>query len=308
MDNFREVYKDICKSCREKLEQQQKNCRTSLISFILIAASITSAIALFLHMAFPGKNGVYMALLILFAGLSSIIFVGKSIINGFGAKYKNVIINEILKRYDKNLLYRAIGGVTLEEYHKGFKDDSEELNTEDYIYGITENGIKFKMSQIEAFHEEETTDENGVTRTEEVIDYRGVYGFAQIKYIAQNFIYVAPDRKINRFQDERVELEMAEFENDFDVFADNKIYLMKVFKPNVIEEFAKLKEKGIKKLELIINRNMIYFRYAVADIFKPPVRKDVLDEEVILSYVNTIEGPLEIINTIEEAIRSEMEV
>ena len=303
MKNFEEVYEKLCTNSKEKLESEKNNYRKAsrkITMIIAIIAIIITAICIMLM----GKNSFVYVLPIALMVTVLIIFIIVNVKkNKYGVFYKNNVINEILENYEKNLKFDAKGGITLGEYHEGFNDQSESISSEDLIYGTTENGIEIKMSQIRATHEEITTDGDGNTTTTTVTDYDGVYGIAKINNSSKSNIIISKNSKFGRYKGERIELESAVFEKDYDVFSEDRLYAMKVFKPELIEEFSSLKEKEIKKFEAKIIKNTIYFRYRSGDIFKPPVRKDALDKELIKSYVNTIETPLRLISSIDISIK-----
>ena len=217
-------------------------------------------------------------------------------------RYKDLVIKEIIKTVDENLEYLPDQGLSLSEYHRGFHDRGESMSSEDMIKGNILNNISTVMSQVRVTHEETDTDSEGHTTTTTVTDYFGLMGYASMPNSVKSNLIVTSNSRFNQFSKSRLEMESYEFEKLYDVMSADRIYAMKLLKPQIIEEFTKLKESNCKGFEIKFEGNMAYFRYKAGDIFEPPTRGNILSPDKVKEFVMTIYNPIHILLLMNEAI------
>ena len=305
MKDFSSVYAEMCLK-RDVLEKLQKKLRITVLIYCIVAIII-----LFVLYYFYFKH-IFFSIIIAVFLFSGIAGITKFHARKFRYQYKNVVVDSIVKCYDDNLSFSPDCRISLAEYHRGFYDRGERIESEDCIRGI-HNDNSIMMAEVKVTHVEEHTDSEGRTTRSTVVDFHGMFGWVDLtRVFLKNKILITGDLSkgfFNRKRDNnRVELESAEFEKRFDVLSDDRMYIMKVFKPELINEFIELKEKGIKTFNMNAEANRIYFRFTSKNYFEPSIAKDVLDKDMIMQTANLIEIPVNLIDSIIEAIAAEQNV
>ena len=103
------------------------------------------------------------------------------------------------------------------------------------------------------------------------------------------------DSITNRYNDNRIEVDSAEFEKYYDCFSTQKVDTLRIFTSDLIEKFNEVRRNSKYGFELKIKNNMIYFRYKCGQLFEPPTLKNGLNKELIKKYYKFIYFPLEVI-------------
>lgn len=307
MKKFTEIYNEVIKD-RLLLEKLKREYRFSLVKrflwFLFIIFSLVICICFFGHITpreLLSDRAYTMILFVVVAlvfGCFAFSFV--HLREAFRRKFKESVIKKIITSVDDRLVYSPTYGITLMDYHKGFRDRSTKISSEDLITGTIDNNVSIRMSQIRATHEEEDfSREDGVRTTRTVVDYFGLYGFAVIPTsLALCEIKIVSNSFFRKFSKNRVEVESESFEKVYDIITKDRMYAMKIMKPKVIEAFNKVTQSGCKGLEVRIVGNIIYFRYQSGDIFEPAKVGDMFKPEKIREYLMTIYNPLNIIKAL----------
>ncbi len=317
MVNFNEIYDKVFahKGELEKLLREYKAARKKMvICFLIIFLSIIFFTIFFriilINGGYADKDFLYYINLIIITVIiiGCIIFLnmyfqpqGKQFIE-YRNKYKELVINDIIKIVDDNLMYLPNQGLSLDEYHRGFNDSGTTIKSEDIIKGNILNNISIVMSQIMVTHVERDTDSKGHTTTTTVTDYFGLMGYASLPNSVKSNFMITSNSKFNQFSKSRIEMESYEFEKLYDVMAADRVYAMKLLKPQIIEEFTNLKESNCKGFEIKFEGNMAYFRYKAGNIFEPPTRGNILNPDKVKEFIMTIYNPIHILLLMNETI------
>ena len=313
MKKFSEIYQLVFKHKGEldTLLKDYKSARNKKLLWFLFIFVALNIIVFFINdkKLFISNYGDHPYLLWFYIFASIIIWGAYyvSIFYLFGDyrnRYKELVIKQIVNTINENFEYIPKKGLTLSEYHQGFKDLGRDMFSEDMIKGTLENNLSFVMSEVYVTHEENTVGEDGNTQ-ETVIDYKGLMGYANLPNPVKSNFEITTNAKYNELDEKRIEMESIEFEQLYDVLADDRLYAMKLLNPQIIEEFLKIKRLGCKGFEIRFENGMAYFRYLSKEIFEPPTRGNILSPEKVKEYIMTVYYPIHILSLMSDAISEE---
>lgn len=172
----------------------------------------------------------------------------------------------------------------------------DKFRTEDEITGSLADGSKIKMAQIATFEEREVRDSEGHIHKEETETFRGLYGIVVLTNPILNNINISSNSFLRKYDTARIEVDSAEFEKRYDLYALDKLNAMEIFTSELIEMFINLKKNYA--FELKVFGNCIYFRYRCGEMFEPPALKSGVTFDLLFKYFSIIDFPVGIIEKI----------
>ncbi len=287
-DSFEKVYENISKECFDELKKI-KSKHNSFTATSLIILIVINLIFLFLDNMEPLRMlAIVLSIIIL---LLILLFQNQN----YRKIYKIYLINGLLKQYNKNYIYEQTKGVSSTEYAISKFDVSfDEFYSEDKIYGTLDTGEKFQTAEVITKDVSRYIDQNGNTRKEETVLFRGIFGIVYLKKSINSNIYVLNNSHTRKFSQNRVEVDSSEFEKYYDCITDNKIKTMQIFTSDLIEKYIDIIKENKNGFELKVDDNMMFFRYKCGKVFEPPIFRDGLNKEFVKKYYKLIYFPLEI--------------
>ncbi|MBR2289145.1 MAG: DUF3137 domain-containing protein [Clostridia bacterium] len=295
--NFKEIYDEIYTCVGQEMESKRKSMFWKLMFTVIL---VMIAAGIFVRLFISPDNSIYlvgiiMAILIIICSTWGIIFSG--IQRSYKKEYKEKIINEIVKRSNPSFVYSYKEGISPKEYAvSGFDYGWDIYSTEDLICGVLEDGSDLKMAQVRTEVEHTSTDSDGSTSTSYETTFYGLYGVITLKTETNADFMIRDNSKFAKFNKSRIEMESAEFEKYYDVYAgaynkSNGQKTLEILTPEAIEEFVKIRNLFKKPLNVRVNGNKIYFRIWVGDIFEPPTFKSSVNFEMLYRYFLIIDVP-----------------
>ncbi len=306
MKKFTEIYNDVTQD-RHYLEKVKVEYTVKIIKkffwFIIVFMAIVGTMCILGRVSpkelISDRTSAMVLGIFFMISMACFCYSCVHLRNDFRLKYKESVVKRIVDNIDNNLNYRPSGGISLMEYHRGFRDRSERISSEDLIEGmLNDTNITLKMSQVKATHIEETTDSHGRRSRTTVTDYFGLFGYATVPSLTMAEIKITANSFFRKFNKNRIEVESESFEKLYDIMCIDRMYAMKIMKPNVIEAFVKVRQSGCKNLEVKIFGNTIFFRYAAGDIFEPAAVGDMFKPDKIKEFIMTIYNPINIVKAL----------
>lgn len=295
--NFKKIYDKIYGSVGKIIEARRKatlrkDLITILFSILIWVFIIKSCINSYNQMVMP----LLMICLVLTIILLSIItYKNKKV---YIQSFKEQIIKEIVEQSNSNLRYSYKSGISSSEYAESCFDYGwDRYHTEDLIEGTMDDGVLLRMAQVHTEEEHESTDSDGHTTTTYVTTFLGLYGIIKLKTVTNADFMIKNNSKFAKFKKDRIEMESAEFEKYYDVYAgynrtgDQRQSAMEILTPETIEEFVKVRNLFKRAINVRVCRDKIYFRIEVGDIFEPPTFKSSVDFEMLRKYFLIIDVP-----------------
>lgn len=293
--NFNEIYEKMLIKKDPMLDKLQR--RKQLLALVFLCLII-------LFFVIYPKMGNKNAFLVFYIILA---FLDFGLLALIGIKYRQMykinIIQNLVKSYSEGLNYNSKYGVSISDYvSSNFPGYFNKFHSEDLIQGNIDNEFNIKMSEIKLEKEETTIDGDGNTTTNSVIVFRGIYGFVDIRDKMPPYFYVSNDKKMNKYNDFRIEVDSAEFEKYYDLYSEDKIRTMQVFTAELIEEFNRAREELKATMELKSERGRIYFRIPMKDLFEAPDFSKTLDFNKMYNNFKVIDSPIRLISKLIENV------
>ncbi len=292
-EEFNKVYEKILSESGTTLREMRRKKNRSLAMGILIAVFVNLIILLI------DKTDFFPVLTIIASG-GALLLVYYKADKEYRKAYKKSVIEEIVKSYNKNLVYVADEGLTDYDYSmSGFEKDFKETVSEDKIYGTLLLDTQFKMAQLYSYAMREYKDREGKKQVEKAKTFDGIYGLVRMEEDSGDYIHIKEaestvEARLARITKKNLEMDSAEFESYYDVITEDRLDAYKIFTPELLVEFVELPKRNITHFEVKIDQNMLYFRYRCGEVFEPPKFKDPLDKETIHTYYNTIVFPIDL--------------
>lgn len=283
MRNFDEVYKRIEESYGAKFEKTRKfNKIFFLITFIIILVIIIYF--------FKNLTTINLQLLsCIFICMCIILFIIIRRKIKYEREFKNCIINELVREFDKGLKYNIRGGINRKTFdNSGFEIKYTNIYSEDVIFGKLKENIDVQLGEIKLILRQRYQDGTYESTT----IFNGM--FAEILLPDQvNMPKITVRRKVPTSYETKIfkklELESASFNEIYDFYTDSPIESLQIFTIDVIEYILKIKEKYKKNVELILKGNKICMIFNSYKPFEIRLTKNALDYNLLKEYYEIIE-------------------
>ncbi len=295
-NSFEKIYQELCEH-NDLLIKAKKERNQSILKFAGICGVILLIIGIL------DKQKYTMVFAIAIALIFILLKYGRED-RKFRKLYKELIIKKMVQTCNKELDFSSEGKISQYDYSVSHFDNSyDELYSEDKIYGRIKENCNFQMAQITTKEIRREVDSEGKTTTEHVETFRGLYGMVELDKSSEANIYIAQNSIIQKYSSKRIEMDSAEFEQNYDCLTKDKITAMKIFTADLLEKFVNLKREKINGFQMKIENQRIYFRIACGEVFEPPRMKDTLDKNLMKKYYNLISLPIELIEEIIQKIK-----
>lgn len=248
--------------------------------------------------------------IIMFLIIISIFFIDKKIIRHLFRKrvaaetyykdYKEKVINEMIKSFNKNVQYHHYLGLDINDYREGDFEHFDRYHSEDLIIGIPENDSKIYIGEVNTYEKYYIDG-----KINYISLYNGIVAKTEIEKQINSKIYIREDSKNvkNLINIEQVELDSQEFENLFNVYSDNKIVTMQILTSDIMNMLIDFYREI--PFEITIKNNNIYIRFFTGDenMFETPVlEKEALDRNTLYKYYSILDFTFELLNKLQETV------
>ena len=221
--NFNTLFNEIYSKHGKLLEDKRKKV---LIKQVIIIAIFVSFILIVLSMA---KN--YETLIILLAPvLFTIMRMLTTVVSKkYKEDFKETAIKILVEGSGENYQYSKKRGVTESKYRKSdFDNFWDYYSSEDLIEGNFLEKCDFEMSQIKTERIVKEIDNDGHVKKRREVTFFGVFGVIKLPVMVSSSISIGTDSILNKYNKNRIEMESAEFETNFDVFSDDRLGAMEI--------------------------------------------------------------------------------
>ena len=101
----------------------------------------------------------------------------------------------------------------------------------------------------------------------------------------------------------KIDLDSSEFENFFDVFADDKIIAMQLLTADVMEDLINLAKEAHSEFDITIKNSCIYLRFRTVDMFEAEsLEKETLNKKSLYYYYRVLDFCFNLSNKIVDLI------
>ena len=284
--NFNKVYEKILAEESSKIIKLQR--RKQLLQSLAIILII---ICVFIAIVSVRKNIILsiflMDLILVFAFIFRILIVSR-----YNTLCKETIINALLRNYSEDLNFYANLGISQFEYDNAdFPTTYNRVRSKGLIEGNVDDEYDIKITRISLYNE------SGDYSTSTFLGFFGIVNTADVTF--PDF-YVSVNKNKNRYNNSRMELEFTEFEKYFDLYADDKINVMRIFTSDLIEEFIRAKQELRLPIEVKASNGELFFRIKTENDFASSNFRDVLDYKTLYNSFKLIDTMIRLISKIIE--------
>lgn len=196
----------------------------------------------------------------------------------------------------KPLLTKIFGGCSY-DMTKGFEtseyniaSNNEEYDWESYSSNnlleipINPERYKIKLANVFTYHEESYYDHNDQLQTRIEQLFGGLVGVIELPFDINSKVVITQ----NEVKDNKVELEMTEFEKAFNVSATNEVVARQILTADIMQKILDMREQIYKfKFDIVIYNNLLYLRFQGKTIFNFDIGKNV-DKKQYEDTINTL--------------------
>lgn len=286
MKNFNNIYEQIYKQCATPMEEMRREAQKGMIKVFLIAGIIGILFGCYYHNLIS-KIMTFFIVVFPATALYSVISKKNKNYNKF---FKDNVIKTFVKEYSEDLNYIPTQGLSKLIYSQGEFESYDLYYTEDLIQGVIEDKYDVTMAEVHTMNE--STDEDGNTSRTTV--FHGLVAKIDFEKQVKAQIKIRKD-KIKLFNKEtRVEMDSGEFEENFDVYATDKIIAMQILTADIMQMMLDFKQKNGLRPELTLSGNTLIVRFATGNLFEAKVFEDSLDYKTLKKYYDTINFTLDL--------------
>lgn len=288
---FNDIYNEIVEETKDFFENLKK---VQVRNFTIAAVG---AIVLSMLVMIVNKQDIMLFIPLAIAIVFVAVFFGNLY---YRKNYKDVIIGKLVKKYNDNFTYYQDGTtITNSDYYQaGFDRNWDEIVKEDGVSGSLEDGSHFRMAQLTTYKRRKYLDDNGKMQEERVKLYKGTFCVVNLKKVIMNQIEIIGNTRKYKYNKNRIEIDSANFEKEFDLIAKDRIQALRIFTPEVIETIVSLKERIKVNFRVRIEGDKLYIKIDTGDIFEPITYKAELSATALLEYYNTVDIPVTLANII----------
>lgn len=277
MKNFVDIYNNIPKENLEELnELRSKEIMSNRLNLLVLIFFIVATIINFAITKFI----IIFEAIILFASYKMAkLCEGTS----FSRDYEKYIIKPIVESYNEDLSYDVDGRMSEDDYLESGYGLSDEFYSSSYF---ETKDKKVRGSDIAILSER--TNDDGQKYYSTI--FSGIYTIITLDNYSQYTIKMSTDSKLKDLiyisNKRKVEVDSAKFEENFDLFCENRVYAMEIFTSEVLNQIIALAEKDKTKYEFVLKENKLYVRYYKKDIFESNVKEKIEMKNIEKVYDN----------------------
>ena len=214
----------------------------------------------------------------------------------FFAVFKEKIIKKMINNFFNNLEYFPDKIISNNFYDEAqYNEDYNVFSADDYITAKIKNTYGIDMAEVMV--EKQIVYKE---RTERRIFFHGLFARICIEKNIHANLRITPK---SCHYDNQIEMDLGEFEKEFNVFASDRIKGMQILTADIMEKILEFKQKTQQKFDICINDNTIYIRFACGYLFEPKYKaKVMIDKKSLQTYYNILDFTNELANKIIKAV------
>ena len=300
MENIPQEFKDIYNELYSKNATQLEELRKSIVSKYAIFGIIMVILVVFVLPQFYLMEELSVQIIVIGFLLTFIIFIGIMGIYGkrYVGAYKHNIISKFVKLVNENLEYKSISksASTARPEYMMANFDSKPFNRfyqDDYIEGNIEEDVNMKIFDL---HIQNVVKRGKNTYTEEI--FQGIFARCTSLNNINTTIKITRNKLKILDSKDRIQMDSGEFEEYFDVYAEDKITAMRILTSEIMQCLIDFQNKYDLDFEIVFKNNVIYSRFFTGPMFEPKIIGDAMDEGLIFRYYTILKFIIDITQTV----------
>lgn len=277
MKSLADVYNNIPKENLEKLKKlRKKEIITSKLDLLVLLLFLIATIINF----YIAKHVMICEMIILFAtyGLSRLYEA-----TSFREDYDRYIIKPLVESYNEEIIYDIDNKMSEKDYAEAGYSLGDEFYSNNY-FETKDKTIRASNLAVISKH----TDSDGETHYKTL--FSGIYSIITLDNYSEYTIKMSTDGKLKDLiyisNKRRIEVDSAKFEENFDLFCENRVYAMEIFTSEILNSIMALSEKDKTKYDFILENNKLYVRYYNDKFYNVNFKKNVEMKNLEEMYEN----------------------
>ena len=218
--------------------------------------------------------------------------------------FKAKVVKPIIENMFENAQYNPNQGLSSHEYIMGgYKERYDRYSSEDLVLASfnaeERDNIVIKFSEVHT--ERESKDKDGHTQYSTV--FRGLAGNFILSKDIQTKMYIRSNGRGSWFgKNNRVKMDMPEFEKLFDVESEDDIMAMRILTADIMAEMIELYQKYKYTFEISIINDTVHMRLRTGGVFEPNVFKSSMEYKTVERYYTVLNALINIAKHIHDTI------
>lgn len=305
-EEFNRLYNTLYRENISELERYRLSSRKGLI--VIIAFFITFATIITMVIAIPSLMGFIPIIII-----GMIIVMSLTFANNKGRKenvgepaegqneekkycsmsnyqdfFKSKIVEPLILSINENAVYNPTSGIDIEIYGDAkFEYYCDRYKSEDQISILLPSDMSGQSKHItlsEVHTENKSTDKDGHTTYYTI--FHGIMGYVDLDKVSDSYINIKRNGTVMKWNKNKLDMDMSEFEKYFDVETDNKIEAMQILTADVMTDLVDFILKSKTTFEIHILNGRMYMRFMTGPMFEPNFFGNSMEKELIWRYYN----------------------
>ena len=295
-EDFKKIYNELYEKNAMPLQELRKSVLTKYVIFGVCMAILL--IVVFPNIYMIDESLIEVFFVIFFAII--VVFLGlmQKYMKRYTKTYKHNIISKFVKLVNENLEYKNEGRTARPEYMIANFDNRpfNRFYQDDYIEGDIEENANMKIFDI---HIQNVVKSGKHTHTEEI--FQGIFARCTSLNNINTTIKVSRNKLKILDSKDRIQMDSGEFEEYFDVYAQDKITAMRILTSDVMECLLDFQNKYSLDFEIVFKNNIIYLRFFTGPMFEPKLTGDAMDEGLIFRYYTILKFIIELTQSVNSA-------
>ena len=144
----------------------------------------------------------------------------------------------------------------------------------------------------EVHTQDRSTDSEGHTTYTTL--FHGLYAEIQLNKIVETNLKIRKNAITIFKNKEKIEMDSAEFEKKYNVYATDKIIAMQLLTADVMQMLLDFKETNKILPEITLKQNYLYIRFETGNVFEANIMKKSLNYETLKKYYDIINFTLKL--------------
>lgn len=310
-EEFEVIYKEIKLKLENEFKEIKKKLLLSSILLFVLAAIFAIMVMSFKNPFLMGEEGnafsIINSTILTILGIGTIILVIYVLkcLKKYNNTYKYEVIGGFVKYMNSNLEYGSKNSEVekiIKKHYINSKFEKERVDVffaEDFIIGNLNKDTYIAIADIHV-EKEENIEKNEPLR----ILFNGLFATTTINKNINTTIRILNNEIKIVADDDFVKLDSQEMEKNFDVYATNKMLVMRLFTPEIMEMINKFYNQYKIRFEIIVNNNLVYFRFHTGNMFETRLIEDPFKQERLFMYYTTLKLLLDLTEKFNENLNN----
>lgn len=286
-EKFESIYKNVCNMFWLKL-----NAIRAINSICMVVVFVSLIICIYMRQKGTLTEGILELIFLIIMMMGMLIAKNQT---KYTELFKKNIVPSFMEMIFENVRYSRDERVRekVEKNYQASGFDSEttvRLKMNDYIE-YSQGNSEIEIANIWAY--EMPGNENDMT-------FFGLFAQTDSVKPIEQFIKISKN-KLNK-KKSKIDMDSSDFEEIFDIYAEDKIYAMRILTADVMMLLLDFYEKYEMKFEIILKEQKVYLRFYTGKIFEKKLFRNPMKKKNLFIYYSIMEFVVELTKSINKAL------